>query len=80
MSDLEDTLKKHGITDVYVVGLAWDYCVKYSAIDAAKAGFRTFVIEEATRGIDRSQDGHAATFKEMEDAGVRVIKLEDVKL
>ncbi|RFU24754.1 hypothetical protein B7463_g11584, partial [Scytalidium lignicola] len=51
-SGLSGMLKSKGITDVYVVGLAADYCVKFTAIDAAKEGFRTFVIEEGTRAVD----------------------------
>lgn len=77
MSGLDDTLKKAGITHVFVCGLAWDFCVKCSAIDAAEHGFQTFVIEDATRGIDHSQDGYASTKKEMEAAGVSIIRSDD---
>jgi hypothetical protein len=40
------------VTDVYVVGLATDYCVKFTALDAQDLGFKTFVIEEACRGVE----------------------------
>ncbi|KAH9828486.1 Isochorismatase hydrolase [Teratosphaeria destructans] len=80
MSGLEDTLRRQGITDLFVVGIAWDYCVRCSAVDAVEHGFRTYVIEEATRGVDRSADGHAATRKALQDAGVHVIGLDAEEL
>jgi nicotinamidase-related amidase len=51
-SKLADTLKEAGVTHVYVVGLATDYCVKFTAIDSAKEGFKTYVIREGTRPVD----------------------------
>jgi len=53
-SGLVKKLKEKGITHVYVVGLAMDYCVKYSAIDAKKAGFEVYVIREGTKAVDPS--------------------------
>ena len=50
--DLADLLKARKITHVYVVGLAGDYCVKDTALGSAKAGFTTYVIEEAQRCVD----------------------------
>ena len=49
---LTDYLRGRGVTQVYVAGLAGDYCVYYSALDALAAGFTTFVITDATRAID----------------------------
>ncbi len=66
---LEAYLKARGIAQVYVVGLATDFCVAWTAIDAAQAGFRTWVIADATRAIDL--DGSlAAAWTSMERAGV----------
>lgn len=53
--DLESILKEKQISHVYVVGLAGDYCVKATAVDAAKVGFKSYVIEEAQRCVDQSQ-------------------------
>lgn len=80
MSGLEDVLKKAGIEKVFVCGLAWDFCVKFTAIDAAEHGFQTFVIEDATRGIDHSKDGYAGTKREMEAAGVKIIRSDSEEL
>jgi nicotinamidase/pyrazinamidase len=65
-------LKARGISRVYVVGLATDFCVAWTAIDARQAGFETTVIEDATRAIDL--DGSlAAAWKSMREAGVERI-------
>ena len=45
-------LKAHGVDTVYVCGLATDFCVAWTALDARKAGFKAYVIEDASRGID----------------------------
>jgi nicotinamidase/pyrazinamidase len=49
---LEGYLRNRGVTTVTLVGLATDYCVAYSALDAAKLGFRATVLEGAARAID----------------------------
>ncbi len=66
-------LKARGIDTVYIVGLATDFCVAWTAIDARKAGFVTFVIEDATRAIDL--DGSlVAARKVMQEAGVATVR------
>lgn len=80
MSGLGDTLKNEGITDLYVVGLALDYCVKHTAIDAVEHGFKTYVIEDATKAVDQSDEGLAATRKELQDSGVILIDLNSKEL
>lgn len=80
MSGLEDRLKAADITDLFIVGLAWGFCVKYTAIDAAREGFRTYVIEEATKAGDHREQARAASRKEMQDAGVHVIGLDSKEL
>lgn len=78
-SGLAETLREKGVTHVYVVGLAYDYCVKSTAVDAASEGFTTFVIEEGTRGVDAV--GWAECTRGLETNGVKVVRLdgEDVK-
>ncbi len=46
------TLRERGLTRVFLAGLAFDFCVRYSAEDARREGFAVFVIEDACRGID----------------------------
>lgn len=51
-SGLAAALREESVTDVYVVGLAADYCVRATAVDAAQEGFRAWIVEEATRPVD----------------------------
>ncbi|CZT46972.1 related to pyrazinamidase/nicotinamidase [Rhynchosporium secalis] len=51
-SGLVERLREGGVTDVFVVGLAFDYCVKATALDAAKGGFKTVVVREGTKAVD----------------------------
>ncbi|KAF2623112.1 Isochorismatase hydrolase [Macroventuria anomochaeta] len=77
-SDLADTLKKAGITDVYVAGLAADYCVRFTALDAQKNGFKTWVIGEATKAVDPSSLDEV--YKGYEEAGVTLIGKDDKQI
>ncbi|KAL0574892.1 NAD(+) salvage pathway protein [Marasmius crinis-equi] len=79
-SGLTQLLKDEGITDVYVVGLAMDYCVKNTAIDAQKDGYRTFVVREGTKAVDPSDAGWGAAEKEMADLGVPLISVDGEEL
>ncbi len=66
---LEGYLRSRGITTLTMVGLATDFCVQYSALDAAALGFKVTVLEGACRAID--MDGSLATARAaMQDAGV----------
>ncbi len=70
-------LRERGLTQVFLVGLATDFCVAWSALDARKAGFTAFVIEDATRGIDA--DGSLAkAWNDMLGAGVKRIRSSDL--
>ena len=65
-------LRERGVGRIFLAGLAYDYCVRYSAIDSMQAGFETYVIEDACRAINR--DGSvAATDHDFQQAGVRRI-------
>ena len=70
-------LKARGIKTLYVAGLATDFCVAWTAMDARKAGFEVYVIEDATRAIDLN-GSLAAAWKEMAAKGVKRIQSGDV--
>jgi nicotinamidase/pyrazinamidase len=70
-------LKARGIKTVYVTGLATDFCVAWTALDARKAGFETYVIEDATRAIDLN-GSLAAAWKQMAAKGVKRIQSSDI--
>jgi nicotinamidase/pyrazinamidase len=69
---LEDYLKGRGVASVYLCGLATDYCVKFTALDAVALGFETFVIEEACRGVNLKPGDVQLAIDEMTANGVRV--------
>lgn len=70
-------LKARGIDTVFICGLATDFCVAWTAMDARKAGFAAYVIENATRAIDLN-GSLAAAWKQMTDAGVKRIQAADI--
>jgi nicotinamidase/pyrazinamidase len=68
---LAGMLRERGIRRVYCCGLATDFCVAWSALDAQAAGFETYVIEDACRAIDTGGSLDAAR-RDLAAAGVRV--------
>ncbi|KAI0353064.1 Isochorismatase hydrolase [Trametes cingulata] len=75
VSDLEARLRAADVTDVFIVGLAGDYCVKNSARDSAELGWRTYVVEDAVRSVGGA-DAWAETVAELAPLGVRVVKAD----
>lgn len=71
--------KERGIDTLFLTGLATDFCVAWTAMDARKFGFTTYVIEDATRAIDLN-GSLAAAWKQMADAGVQRIQSADIQL
>lgn len=70
-------LQARGITRVFVAGLATDFCVAWTALDARKAGLETYVVEDACRGID-TQGSLAKAWADMAKAGVKRIQSADI--
>lgn len=64
---LAETLRQHGIERVFVCGLALEYCVRNTAQDAVAEEFNTFLLTDATRGLEASP---APTLRALNDAGV----------
>jgi len=75
-TDLSKTLKDYNIDKVVVVGLATDYCVFYSAVDAAEAGFATVVVADGCRGIDEKTS--ATAYENMKQKGIKIIKIDEL--
>jgi nicotinamidase/pyrazinamidase len=69
---LGEFLKAQDVSDVHVMGLATDYCVKFTALDAVAAGFKTHLIEDGCRGVDLKPGDVAVAIEEMRKAGVRI--------
>jgi nicotinamidase/pyrazinamidase len=71
---LGDYLRDQGTTEVYIAGLATDYCVRWTSLDAMRLGFSTSVIEDACRGVELKPGDVAAAIEEMRAAGVRIVR------
>ena len=70
---LTDYLIKNEVSDVFVTGLATDYCVKFTALDSIKEGFKTFVIKDAVRGVNVNRDDSNIAFNDLKKAGVKLV-------
>ncbi|SMP43857.1 nicotinamidase/pyrazinamidase [Neorhodopirellula lusitana] len=66
-------LRDHRVTDNFIVGLATDYCVRATALDSIRLGFRTWLIEDACRGVELNAGDCEAAITEMKQAGVQCV-------
>ena len=71
---LADLLRNHGVGRIFVGGLATDYCVKFTVLDALKEGFKAVLIEDAVRGVNLQPDDSERAVAEMRRAGAESIK------
>ncbi|TRM70381.1 Isochorismatase-like protein [Schizophyllum amplum] len=82
-SGLVDAMREHAVTHVYVVGLAYDYCVKSTALDARAARFdeepawEVLVIREGTRAVDQTEESLKAVEDELRASGVWIVGMKD---
>lgn len=72
---LGDYLRDGGVTHVYVAGLAEDVCVLFTAMDARRLGFTTWVVKDATRGV--TADGVTGADCRMREAGVEIVTSDE---
>ena len=70
---LDDYLRGHGVREVAILGLATDYCVKFSVLDARELGFDVRVIEDGCRGVNLKPSDSADAIEEMRRAGAAIV-------
>jgi nicotinamidase/pyrazinamidase len=75
---LGDYLKAQGVEEVFVMGLATDYCVKFTALDAAALGFKTSLIADGCRAVNLQAEDGAGAIAEMAAAGIEIVASTDV--
>ena len=75
---LADYLKKRSVKNIYLMGLALDYCVKYSVLDARHLGLNTRVILDGCRGIELEHGDIDRALDEMIQAGATILKSADL--
>ena len=69
---LRGFLEEKGVEEVSIVGLATDYCVKFTVLDALKFGFKVSVLREGCRAVNLSAGDEEEAFRTMEAAGAEV--------
>jgi nicotinamidase/pyrazinamidase len=75
---LGEAIRAQGVKEVYLLGLATDYCVKFSALDAVSLGFKVFVIQDGCRAVNLSPNDGEKAFQEMAAQGVTMIQSIDL--
>jgi nicotinamidase/pyrazinamidase len=75
---LGDYLRKQDVRNIYLAGLATDYCVKFTALDARQLGFNVYLIEDACRGVNLNPGDVSTAVAEMRAAGVKVAQSDDI--
>ncbi|MFV0548820.1 MAG: bifunctional nicotinamidase/pyrazinamidase [Limnobaculum xujianqingii] len=77
-TELNQWLNSENIQHLVVLGLATDYCVKFTVLDALELGYQTEVIEEGCRGVNLATDDSEKALHEMATKGARIIQLHDI--
>lgn len=72
-TELTAELKKNGIRALYIGGLATDYCVKHTVLDARKEGFSTFFLEDGSKGVDVNPGDSKKAIDDMLSAGAKTV-------
>ncbi len=75
---LELYLREKFVKDIFIAGLATDYCVKYSVLNALELGFHTYVITDACRGIDLQAGDSEEAFQMMYQGGAVLLSIKDL--
>ena len=76
--DVAAYLRQKKISELYVVGLVTEYCVKQTVLDALRNGFKTFLIEDAVQGICKDKNDVPMAIAEMKKAGALMVKADKI--
>ncbi|WP_046756939.1 bifunctional nicotinamidase/pyrazinamidase [Kordia jejudonensis] len=76
-TEMDTILKANGIENIYVVGLARDFCVKWTAMDGQELGYNSYFVIDATKAVDPSTDDEV--IKELKESNVTIIKISDIQ-
>ncbi len=70
---LSKYLKSEGIEEIYICGLAADYCVKFTVLDGLGQGFKTYLVSDATKAVNIREGDFAKAVSEMENKGAKIL-------
>lgn len=79
-TELNAALKGRGVSRVFVLGVATDYCVRFTALDAKQLGLETVLVEDGCRGVNLKPGDVDRALQEMADAGVQITNSSEVKI
>lgn len=77
---LDQVLKRFGVTDLYLCGVATDFCVKFSALDALSLQLKTYLVTDACRGVNLQPTDSEAALQEVEQQGAILVNASDLRL
>ena len=77
-TELDDYLSSKNVDEVFVMGLATDYCVKFTALDAVSLGYRTYLIEDGSWGMNLTEGDVDHAILEMKKAGVKIVQSSEI--
>jgi nicotinamidase/pyrazinamidase len=77
-TDFLHLLKIFGITEVYIAGLATDYCVRWSTLDALREGFKVMVLSDAIKGVNLKHDDSKNALDEITSRGARQMTFDTI--
>ena len=77
-TELTDYLSSKNVDEVFVMGLATDYCVKFTALDAVSLGYKTYLIEDGSWGVNLTEGDVNQAILEMKNAGVEIIQSSEI--
>jgi len=75
---LGDYLKEKGVTEVYILGLALDVCVKFTVLDALELGFKTYLVEDGCRAVNLKEGDSERAVAEMQEKGAIIVSSTEV--
>jgi nicotinamidase/pyrazinamidase len=72
-------LRDHGVSRIFVCGLATDYCVKFTCLDGRSLGYEVVLVEDASRGVDLHAGDVCRAIEDMKAAGVKVVSSSEIR-
>lgn len=75
---LNSILKENKIDTLYILGLATDFCVKFTVLDALQLGYEVYLVEDGCRGVNLEADSSTKAIEEMKNCGATIVKSIDL--
>lgn len=77
-TELDSILKKNNVDTLYIMGLATDFCVKFTVLDALQLGYKVYLVEDGCRGVNLTPNSSLDAINEMKEKGAIIINSSDI--